>query len=260
METKPNRFRCPRPPASSTPGPRSSSRRAGPPQNSPRRPERGGRTLPAHDRVADARGSGRQHWICEHHVACPPGSGKGYLARILYELSPRAGRPFVTQNCGVFTESLAEAKLFGNVKGAFTGATESRAGLVEAAAGGTLFLDELGALPLAVQPMLLTFLETGEFNPLGSTAVRRADVRVIGATNRDLGLAIAERVFRADLVGRLSPRYRVPPLRQRRGRSRESPGASYTRTTKKRGSGFSSLKTRCTGCGTTIGRGTSGSS
>ena len=145
-----------------------------------------------------------------------PGSGKGYLARILHDLSPRADGPFVSQNCGVFTESLAEAKLFGYVKGAYTGATDSRAGLVEAAAGGTLFLDELGALPLAVQPMLLTFLETGEFRLMGSTSVRRVDVRVIAATNRDLSRAIAKDQFREDLVGRLSPRYEVPPLRERR--------------------------------------------
>ena len=145
-----------------------------------------------------------------------PGSGKGYLARILHDLSSRAAGPFVPQNCGVFTESLAEAKLFGHVKGAYTGATESRAGLVEAVAGGTLFLDELGALPSAVQPMLLMVLETREFSLMGSTTVLKADVRVIAATNRDLSAAIAEGVFREDLVGRLSPRYHVPPLRERR--------------------------------------------
>ena len=76
-----------------------------------------------------------------------PGSGKGYLARILHDLSPRAHGPFVPQDGGVFTETLAEAKLFGNVRGAYTGATDSRPGVVEAASGGTLFLDELGALP-----------------------------------------------------------------------------------------------------------------
>ncbi|MDE2761542.1 MAG: sigma-54 factor interaction domain-containing protein, partial [Gemmatimonadota bacterium] len=145
-----------------------------------------------------------------------PGSGKGYLARILHDLSSRAGGPFVAQNCGVFTESLAEAKLFGNVRGAYTGATDSRAGLVEAAAGGTLFLDELGALPSAVQPMLLTLLETGEFSRMGSTSVRNADIRVIAATNRDLCAAIADGMFRRDLVARFSPRFIVPPLRERR--------------------------------------------
>ena len=145
-----------------------------------------------------------------------PGSGKGYLARILHDLSLRAGGPFVPHNCGVFTDTLAEPKLFGNVRGAYTGATESRAGLVEAAGGGTLFLDELGALPSRVQPMLLTFLETGEFSRVGSNSVRKADVRVIAATNRDLSAAIGEGVFREDLVARLSPRYQVPPLRERR--------------------------------------------
>ena len=145
-----------------------------------------------------------------------PGSGKGYLARILHDLSSRAHGPFVPQNCGVFTDSLAEAKLFGNVRGAYTGATDSRAGLVEAAVGGTLFLDELGALPPAVQPMLLTFLETGEFRRMGSNSVLKADVRVIAATNRDLSAAIGKGAFREDLVARFSPRYKVPPLRERR--------------------------------------------
>ena len=129
----------------------------------------------------------------------PPGSGKGYLARILHELSERSGGSFVAQNCGVFTETLAEAKLFGFMKGAYTGATESKPGLVEAAAGGTLFLDEFGALPDAIQPMFLTFLETGEFSRVGSTTVRKANVRVIAATNRDLRVAIAEDEFREDL-------------------------------------------------------------
>ena len=146
----------------------------------------------------------------------PPGSGKGYLARILHELSPRAGGPFVPQNCGVFTESLAEAQLFGFMKGAYTGATESKPGLVEAAAGGTLFLDELGALPPAVQPMLLTFVETGEFSRMGSTSVREANLRIIAATNRNLGEAIRLGEFREDLVARLSIRYKLPPLRERR--------------------------------------------
>ena len=146
----------------------------------------------------------------------PPGSGKGYLARILHELSPRAGGPFVPQNCGVFTESLAEAQLFGFMKGAYTGATESKPGLVEAAAGGTLFLDEFGALPPAVQPMLLTFVETGEFNRMGSTSVREANLRIIAATNRNLGEAIRLGEFREDLVARLSIRYKLPPLRERR--------------------------------------------
>ncbi len=145
-----------------------------------------------------------------------PGCGKGYLARILHDLSSRAHGPFVPQNCGVFTDSLAEAKLFGNVRGAYTGATDSRAGLVEAAVGGTLFLDELGALPPAVQPMLLTFLETGEFRRMGSNSVLKADVRVIAATNRDLSAAIGKGAFRQDLVARFSPRYKVPPLRERR--------------------------------------------
>ena len=146
----------------------------------------------------------------------PPGSGKGYLARILHELSSRAGGPFVPKNCGVFTESLAEAQLFGHVKGSYTGATDSKPGLVEAAEGGTLFLDEFGALPQAIQAMFLIFLETRQFNRMGSTTVRKSDARLIAATNRDLGAAIAGGEFREDLVARMSFYYEVPPLRERR--------------------------------------------
>ena len=113
-------------------------------------------------------------------------------------------------------KTLAEAKVFGFMKGAYTGATDSKPGLVEAAAGGTLFLDEFGALPDAIQPMFLTFLETGEFSRVGSTTVRKANVRVIAATNGDLGAAIAEGQFREDLVARMSLYYEVPPLRERR--------------------------------------------
>ncbi len=145
----------------------------------------------------------------------PPGSGKGYLARILHELSLRAKGPFVPQNCGVFTQSLAQAQLFGHIKGAYTGATESKPGVVEAAAGGTLFLDEFGALPHSIQVMFLILLETGQFSRLGSTTVRKSDIRVIAATNRDLGVAIANGEFREDLVARLSVRYELPPLRER---------------------------------------------
>lgn len=147
----------------------------------------------------------------------PTGSGKGYLARILHEQSLRAGGPFVVLNCGVITASLAEATLFGFIKGAYTGATESKPGLVEAASGGTLFLDEFGSLPHAIQAMFLVFLETGEFRRLGSTTVRKSNIRVIAATNRDLGVAIAKDEFRRDLVARMSFYYEVPPLRERRG-------------------------------------------
>ena len=146
----------------------------------------------------------------------PTGSGKGFLARILHELSPRARGPFVPKNCGVFTESLAEAQLFGHMKGAYTGATDSKPGMVEAAEGGTLFLDEFGALPPTVQAMFLIFLETGQFSRVGSPTVRESNARLIAATNRDPGAAIAEGKFREDLVARMSFYYEVPPLRERR--------------------------------------------
>ena len=121
----------------------------------------------------------------------------------------------------VWTPSLAahryaEAQLFGHMKGAYTGATESKPGLVEDAAGGTLFLDEFGALPPAAQAMLLIFLETGQFSRLRSATLRKSNARVIAATNRDLGAAIAEGEFREDLVARLTVRYKLPPLRERR--------------------------------------------
>lgn len=171
------------------------------------------------DLPEDMRHFATQFGPADDHVLLlgPTGSGKGYLAWILHELSPRAGGPFVQQNCGAITESLAEATLFGSMKGAYTDATESKAGVIESAEGGTLFLDEFGALSPEIQAMLLIFLEKKEFRRVGSNAVRRADIRVIAATNRDLGEAIRAGDFRQDLVGRLPLRYQVPPLRERRG-------------------------------------------
>ena len=131
-------------------------------------------------------------------------------------LSARAGKPFLAVNCGALRADLALSQLFGHRKGAFTGAHADGVGLVEAAHGGTLFLDEVGELPLDVQVTLLRFLESGEYMRLGETQVRRADVRIIAATNRELR-GSDEKMFRRDLLFRLNEiEIRVPPLRDRR--------------------------------------------
>jgi DNA-binding NtrC family response regulator/tetratricopeptide (TPR) repeat protein len=145
------------------------------------------------------------------------GTGKELIARTIHALSTRAPRPFFAVNCGALRADLALSQLFGHRKGAFTGAHAEGAGLVEAAHGGTLFLDEVGELPHDVQVTLLRFLESGEYLRLGETQVRRADVRVIAATNRDLRSGEGERAFRRDLFFRLNEiEIRLPSLRERR--------------------------------------------
>ena len=144
------------------------------------------------------------------------GTGKELVARTIHEGSPRAGKPFLAVNCGALRADLALSQLFGHRKGAFTGAHAEGVGLVEAANGGTLFLDETGELPLDVQVTLLRFLETGEYLRLGETQVRRADVRIIAATNRALRGEAAEERFRRDLLYRLNEiEIRLPALRER---------------------------------------------
>ena len=144
------------------------------------------------------------------------GSGKELIARTIHSLSPRAGRAFLAVNCGALRADLALSQLFGHRKGAFTGAHAEGMGLVEAAHGGTLFLDEVGELPADVQVTLLRFLESGEYLRLGETQVRRADVRVIAATNRELRGTEAEKHFRRDLLFRLNEiEIRVPALAER---------------------------------------------
>jgi len=144
------------------------------------------------------------------------GTGKELVARTIHALSPRASRPFLAVNCGALRADLALSQLFGHRKGAFTGAHAEGVGLVEAAHGGTLFLDEAGELPLDVQVTLLRFLESGEYLRLGETQVRRADVRIIAATNRVLRGGDAERLFRRDLLYRLNEiEIRLPTLRDR---------------------------------------------
>jgi len=144
------------------------------------------------------------------------GTGKELIARTIHTLSARAGRPFLAVNCGALRVELALSQLFGHRKGAFTGAHADAPGLVEAADGGTLCLDEVGELPHDVQVTLLRFLETGEYLRLGETRVRRSEVRIIAATNRELRGGEGERLFRRDLLFRLNEiEIRVPPLRER---------------------------------------------
>jgi DNA-binding NtrC family response regulator len=144
------------------------------------------------------------------------GTGKELIARTIHTLSPRAERPFLAVNCGALRADLALSQLFGHRKGAFTGAHADGVGLVEAAHGGTLFLDEVGELPADVQVTLLRFLESGEYLRLGESTVRRADVRLIAATNRELRGGHGEAGFRRDLLFRLDEiEIRLPALRER---------------------------------------------
>jgi len=144
------------------------------------------------------------------------GTGKDLVAKALHNLSPRRMKPFVVINCAAIPEALLEAELFGFVKGAFTGAVQSRIGRIHSAHGGTLFLDEIGDLPLGLQSKLLRFLEQGEVQRLGSTDTFRVDVRVLAATNADIRRMAQERTFREDLYFRLSVfPLELPPLRNR---------------------------------------------
>jgi len=146
------------------------------------------------------------------------GTGKELVAKSCHALSLRANEPFVAVNAGVFAAELFASEFFGHDKGAFTGATETRPGLVEKADGGTLFLDEIGELPLDVQVKLLRVLQEGEFFRVGSTTPRKADVRIIAATNKDLHQEIQKGTFRKDLFYRLNINsVQLPPLRQREG-------------------------------------------
>lgn len=144
------------------------------------------------------------------------GVGKEIIPRIIHDLSPRRNQKYLAVNCGAIPEGTIESELFGHVKGAYTGSVENRAGYFAAADGGTLFLDEVGELPLQMQVRLLRVLETHEFLPVGSSEVRRTNVRIIAATNRDMHKAIAEGRFREDLYYRLAVvNLHIPPLRER---------------------------------------------
>ena len=145
------------------------------------------------------------------------GTGKELIARAIHFGSARAKGAFIPVNCSTIPKELAESTLFGHVRGAFTGANQSRKGHFELASGGTLFLDEIGDMPLELQPKLLRVLEEGCFTPLGGTAEKRVDVRILAATNQDLPKKIAAGNFREDLYFRLA-RFpvTVPPLRERK--------------------------------------------
>jgi DNA-binding NtrC family response regulator len=145
------------------------------------------------------------------------GTGKGVVAQTLHVMSSRASRPMVTANVGGLSEGVFESEMFGHVKGAFTDAKADRVGRFEMAEGGTLLLDEIANLPIKHQAKLLRVLETGEFERVGSSKTRRSDVRIISATNADLGEEVSAGRFRQDLLFRLNTvEIHLPPLRDRR--------------------------------------------
>src|SRR5262245_58742991 len=144
------------------------------------------------------------------------GTGKDVLARYIHSKSARAASPMIIVNCGALPETLFESEFFGHERGAFTGASATRRGLLEAADGSSLFLDEIGDMALLMQVKVLHFLEQGRFRRVGSTRDQNADVRIIAATNRDLTAEVERQRFRADLYYRLNVvSLHVPPLRER---------------------------------------------
>ncbi|MCH2546272.1 MAG: nitrogen regulation protein NR(I) [Alphaproteobacteria bacterium] len=145
------------------------------------------------------------------------GTGKELIARTLHTLSPRSKKPFIAVNMAAIPRDLIESELFGHEKGAFTGATNRKAGRFEQAEGGTLFLDEIGDMPLDAQTRLLRALQECEYMPVGSTQTHKTDIRIVCATHRDLSILVQEGAFREDLFFRLNvvPIY-VPPLRERK--------------------------------------------
>jgi transcriptional regulator with PAS, ATPase and Fis domain len=145
------------------------------------------------------------------------GVGKELVARAIHDHSVRAKAPFVPVDSGAVAGSLWESEIFGSTRGAFTGADRDRQGVIDSARGGSVFFDEIGETPLEVQPKLLRLLQEKEYRPLGSGVPRKADVRIIAATNRSLEAMVREKTFREDLFYRLNVlRIDIPPLRERR--------------------------------------------
>jgi NtrC-family two-component system response regulator AlgB len=145
------------------------------------------------------------------------GTGKTILAKAIHDWSARAAKPFLSVSCPSLSAELLESELFGHARGSFTGALKDFPGRVSLAQGGTLFLDEIGDLPLTIQPKLLRFIQEKKYERIGENITRNADVRLIAASNLDLGIAVAEGRFREDLFYRLNVvEIEIPPLRERK--------------------------------------------
>ncbi len=144
------------------------------------------------------------------------GTGKGLLASLIHDWSPRSGHPFITVDCAALQENLLESDLFGHIKGSFTGAFRDKTGKLQLAEGGTVFLDEVSEIPLAVQGKLLRFIQHREYERVGDPQVYNVDVRIIAATNKELEEMVREKTFREDLYFRLNVlELFLPPLRER---------------------------------------------